>query len=44
MASTVEALRPKIEPTIKELVDPIAKAEDEITEKIKGLRSCLWRS
>jgi hypothetical protein len=35
MASTVETLRPKIEPTIKELVDPIAKAEDEITEKIK---------
>jgi len=35
MASTVEALRPKIEPKIKEVVEPIAKAEDEVTEKIK---------
>jgi len=35
MASTVETLRPQIEPKIKEVVDPIAKAEDEVTEKIK---------
>jgi hypothetical protein len=36
MASTVESLRPQIEPKIKELVDPIGKAEAELVEKIKN--------
>jgi len=35
MSSAVETLRPQIEPKIKELVDPIGKAEAEIIEKIK---------
>jgi len=35
MATTVEELRPKIEPTIREMVDPIGKAEGELVEKIK---------
>jgi len=35
MSSTVESLRPQIEPKIKELVDPIGKAEAEIMNKIK---------
>jgi len=36
MATAVKELRNKIEPTIKEMVDPIAKAEGEIMDKIKG--------
>jgi hypothetical protein len=36
MAKTVEALRPKIEPKINELVEPIFKAEAEIVQKLKG--------
>jgi len=36
MSSTVESLRPQIEPKIKELVDPIGKAEAEIMDKIKS--------
>jgi len=39
MAATVEELRPKIEPKIKELVDPIASAKNEILGKIKD--GCL---
>jgi len=35
MSQVVETLRPQIEPKIKELVDPIAKAEAEIVDKIK---------
>jgi len=35
MSSTVEQLRPQIEPKIKELVDPIGKAEAELINKIK---------
>jgi len=35
MAQTVESLRPQIEPKIKELVDPIGRAEAEIMDKIK---------
>jgi len=35
MSTAVEELRPKIEPTIKELVDPIGKAEAELTDKVK---------
>jgi len=35
MASAVETLRPQIEPKIKELVDPIGKAEAEMINKIK---------
>lgn len=35
MSSAVESLRPQIEPKIKELVDPIGKAEGELVEKIK---------
>jgi len=34
MSAAVEELRPKIEPKIKELVDPIGKAEGEILQKI----------
>jgi hypothetical protein len=36
MSSAVETLRPQIEPKIKELVDPIGKAEAELTDKIKN--------
>jgi len=36
MSSTVESLRPTIEPKIKELVDPIGKAEAEVMDKIKN--------
>jgi len=36
MASAVETLRPQIEPKIKELVDPIGKAEAELVDKIKS--------
>jgi len=36
MAQTVETLRPQIEPKIKELVDPIGKAEGELIEQIKN--------
>lgn len=36
MSSTVESLRPQIEPKIKELVDPIGKAEAELVEQIKN--------
>jgi len=36
MSSAVESLRPQIEPKIKELVDPIGKAEAEIMDKIKS--------
>src|SRR4051794_5219497 len=36
MSKTVDELRPKIEPTIKELVDPLGKAKQEIRDKIKG--------
>jgi len=36
MAAAVKELRGKIEPVIKEMVDPIAKAEHEIVEKIKN--------
>jgi hypothetical protein len=36
MSSTVEQVRPTIEPKIKELVDPIGKAEAELIEKIKN--------
>jgi hypothetical protein len=35
MEKAVKELRPKIEPTIKEMVDPIGKAEAEIIGKIK---------
>jgi len=35
MSSTVEELRPKIEPTIREMVEPIGKAEGEVVDKIK---------
>jgi len=35
MSTTVEELRPKIEPKIKELVDPIGKAEGELLNKLK---------
>jgi hypothetical protein len=35
MAVTVEELRPKIEPTIKELIDPLGKAKQEVVDKIK---------
>jgi hypothetical protein len=36
MEKAVEELRPKIEPTIKEMVDPIGKAEAEVIEKLKN--------
>jgi len=36
MDTAVKELRTKIEPTIKEMVDPIGKAEAEIIEKIKN--------
>jgi len=36
MSSAVESLRPTIEPKIKELVDPIGKAEAEVMDKIKS--------
>ena len=36
MDKAVKELRPKIEPTIKEMVDPIGKAEREVIEKIKN--------
>jgi len=36
MSSTVEALRPVIEPKITPLIDPIGKVEDEIMDKIKS--------
>jgi len=36
MSTTVEELRPKIEPKVRELVDPIGKAEAEIMDKIKS--------
>jgi len=35
MAAAVEELRPKIEPTIKTLVDPLGSAKKEIHDKIK---------
>jgi len=35
MRKAVEELRPKIEPTIRELVEPIFKAEKDIVDKIK---------
>jgi len=35
MQKAVEALRPKIEPKLKELVGPIGKAQGELLEKIK---------
>jgi hypothetical protein len=35
MAKVVEELRPKIEPTIKEMVGPIFKAEADLIEKMK---------
>lgn len=35
MSTAVEEIRPKIEPTIKELVDPIGKAEGELINKLK---------
>jgi len=35
MAKTVEELRPKMEPTIKDLADPLGKAKAEVREKIK---------
>jgi len=35
MSQTVESLRPQIEPKIKELVDPIGKAEGEMMQKIQ---------
>jgi len=35
MSSTVEAARPQLEPKIKELVDPIGKAQGEIMQKIQ---------
>lgn len=37
MAKTVEALKPKIEPKIKDAVEPIFKAEANIVEQMKGL-------
>jgi len=36
MDTTVSELRPKIEPTIKEMVDPIGKLERELIDKIKA--------
>jgi len=36
MSTVVENLRPEIEPKIKELIDPIGKAEAEVMEKIKN--------
>lgn len=36
MAKTVKEVRPKIEPKIRELTEPIFKAENEITEKMKN--------
>jgi len=35
MSQVVEELRPKLEPTIAELVDPIGKAEGELINKLK---------
>jgi len=35
MSSAVEELRPKIEPKIKELVEPIGKAKGEVIAKVK---------
>lgn len=35
MEKAVEELRPKIEPTIKDMVGPIFKAEAELIEKMK---------
>jgi hypothetical protein len=35
MNSTVESLRPQIEPKIKESLDPLFKAQGELTDKIK---------
>jgi len=35
MAKTVEELRPKIEPTIKDLVDPLGKQKQEIINKMR---------
>jgi hypothetical protein len=36
MDTTVGELRPKIEPTIKEMVDPIGKLERELIDKLKA--------
>lgn len=36
MSTAVENLRPEIEPKIKELIDPIGKAEAEVMDKIKN--------
>jgi len=36
MSTAVEELRPKIEPTIKTLIDPLGSAKQEIHDKIKG--------
>jgi len=35
MAKTVEEIRPKIEPTIKDLVDPLGKQKQEIINKMR---------
>jgi len=35
MEAAVSAVRPKIEPTIKEMVDPVGKLEKELTDKLR---------
>jgi len=35
MSKTVETMRPKVEPVIKELVDPLGKQKKEIIDKLK---------
>ena len=44
MAKAVETLKPKIEPKIREAVEPIFKAEASLVDKLKGILACLLPS